>query len=198
MILESGKYYHLYNRSNNREIVFKEEENHEYFLTKYQKLISPYADTIAYCLMPTHFHFCIKVTTEDMDRLRDNIGILLSSYTKGINKRFDRHGSLFQKHTKAIWIEDESYLMTVCRYIHLNPLRAKLVMSPVDWQYSSYGDYAGIRKSMPLSKDPLINESIQSGERLHAVGPGRNSSEIRYWLYDRTIMAHQKQELLPA
>ncbi|MBP9211949.1 MAG: transposase [Bacteroidetes bacterium] len=198
MILESGKYYHLYNRSNNREIVFKEEENHEYFLAKYQKLISPYAGTIAYCLMPTHFHFCIKVTTDDMDRLRDNIGILLSSYTKGINKRFDRHGSLFQKHTKAIWIEDESYLITVCRYIHLNPLRAKLVMSPVDWQFSSYGDYAGIRKSMPLSKGLLINESIQSSEQLHAVGADRHSPEIRYWLYDRTIMAHQKQEQLPA
>lgn len=197
MILEQGKYYHLYNRSNNRETVFKEYENHEYFLDKYQRLVSPYAATIAYCLMPTHFHFCIYVTTDDMDRLRDNIGVLLSSYTKGINKRFDRHGSLFQKHTKAIWIEDENHLLTVCRYIHLNPRRANLVSSPDEWQFSSYGDYLGIRKGLPLEKEHLINGTRSITELLEMNGPAQNQDAVHYWIYDRMISAHQKHEPLP-
>ncbi|NUN70766.1 MAG: transposase [Bacteroidetes bacterium] len=193
MILETGKFYHLYNRSNNKEIVFKEPGNHEFFLEKYSKLISPYVETIAYCLMPTHFHFCIRVVTEDMDRLRDNIGVLLSSYTKAINKRFDRHGSLFQQHTKAIWIDDVSYLSTVCRYIHLNPVRAGMVGRPEDWRFSSFNRMSrsdDVRLLIPLFH--LTGEVI-GPEQLDDVGSPENDGQKRYWIEDRRIGAHQRE-----
>jgi REP element-mobilizing transposase RayT len=153
MTLEPGKYYHIYNRSNNREVVFKRTENYHYFIEKYEKLILPFVETISYCFIPTHFHFCIKVTTHDTDLLRKNVGVLLSSYTRAINKRYDRNGSLFQKHTKAIEVDDEAYILTLCMYIHQNPVRSRIVVKQEDWKFSSYGDYAEIQSSMPIQME---------------------------------------------
>ncbi len=164
MQLVPENYYHIYNRSNNHEIVFKETENYQYFLEKYQKYISSHVDTIAYCLMPTHFHFCISVKNNDSNILNDSFGILLSSYTKAINKRFKRNGSLFQKHTKAIEIDDESYLLTLCTYIHQNPVRAKLVEKQEEWYFSSYNDYTARRSESLVSKNVLLQYFKTSDE----------------------------------
>ena len=55
-------YYHIYNRGNNRENIFKETRNYRYFLTLYAKHIEPVADTFAYCLLPNHFHWLFTFT----------------------------------------------------------------------------------------------------------------------------------------
>jgi REP element-mobilizing transposase RayT len=138
MIIEEGKYYHIYNRSNNNEIVFKEEDNYDYFLKKYHLYCDSFFKTEAYCLMPTHFHFLVRSQSNNIEGIRKSIALLLSSYTKAINKRMDRHGSLFQSRTKAKEIIDDSYLITLISYIHQNPIRVKLVNHLDDWQHSSY------------------------------------------------------------
>jgi len=143
MQLLPHQYYHLYNRSNNDEIVFKELENYAYFLRKFQHYLGNDLVVIAYCLMPTHFHFLVHVKSQDTERIRNSVGVLLSSYTKAINRRHDRHGSLFQLHTKARCIDDEGYLITVVTYVHQNPVRAGLVKRLEDWEFSSYSDYLG-------------------------------------------------------
>ena len=76
-----NKYYHLYNRSNNNEILFKTTENYLYFLKKYRFYLEPLLDTLAYCLMPTHFHFLVYVKTVDTENINFKIGTFLSSYT---------------------------------------------------------------------------------------------------------------------
>lgn len=143
MFLEKDKYYHFYNRSNNKEIVFKEAKNYIFFLDRYQHYMEGYVSTIAFCLMPTHFHFLIKIANLDIAALKVNIAALLSSYTKAINRSFERHGSLFQTHSKAKEIDDESYLLTLLSYIHQNPLRAGLIKHIEDWPYSSYPTLTG-------------------------------------------------------
>lgn len=127
MDLEPCKYYHLYNRSNNGEAIFKQHENYLYFLKKFRNRFETDINVFAYCLMPTHFHFLVEIITDDIDRLKKQIGIHLSSYTKAINKAFKRNGSLFQQHTKAKLIDDENYLLTLLAYIHQNPIRSNLV-----------------------------------------------------------------------
>ncbi len=139
-------YYHLYNRTNNRELLFKEKENYLYFLTKYRKRFLKKIHTIAYCLMPTHFHFLIYNEDQESAILSKEIGTWLSAYVKAINKRYQRNGSLFQRHTKAIAVTDETYLLTVLTYIHQNPLRSKLVIRLEDWSFSSYLDFIKYRK----------------------------------------------------
>jgi len=119
------QYYHIYNRSNNKEIVCNYEENYEFFLRKYQKYISGKVETLAYCLMPTHFHFLVFIQSAETTVVKNNIGILLSSYTKAIKSRYKRHGSLFQFHTKVKLIESDNYLLTLAAYIHQNPIRGQ-------------------------------------------------------------------------
>ena len=145
MHLVKNKYYHFYNRSNNKEVVFKENRNYLYFLIKYRKYLSNFVNTICYCLMPDHFHFLIKIVSEETDQIKTNIGILLSSYTKAINKSFNWTGSLFQEHTKAKLVEDEEYMWKLINYIHQNPLRKGLVDKINEWEFSSYKDLAGLR-----------------------------------------------------
>jgi REP element-mobilizing transposase RayT len=158
MELYYQQYHHLYNRSNNEELVFRSPENYGYFLKKYREYLETTLDTIAYCLMPTHFHFLVYVTSEDIQQIKAKVGILLSSYTKAINKRYRRHGSLFQKHTKAKHIDEEAYLITLATYIHQNPVRSGLVRKAEDWRFSSYQDYIGMRNGTLPKKDLILSQ----------------------------------------
>jgi len=108
--------------------------------------------------MPDHFHFSIFITSDDKLLIKKNIGLLLSSYTKAINKSYSRVGSLFQQHTKTKLIEDESTLLKVISYIHQNPLRKHLVDKLEEWEFSSYRDYIELRKGSLLSKAFIQNQ----------------------------------------
>ena len=164
MKFETGNFYHLYNRSNNRELLFKSEENYRYFLRNFKARFEDYLSVYAYCLMPTHFHFLIKVKTEEIDELRRKIGIQLSAYTKAINKAFGRNGSLFQQHTKAKMVHEKTYLLTLTSYIHQNPLRSGLVENLIEWPYSSYRDLAGYRNGTLVDHN-LIDTYFSSVEK---------------------------------
>ncbi len=163
MKLEQHQYYHLYNRTNNKERLFKETGNCLYFLRKFRGRFHGELTVFAYCLMPTHFHFLIRIDTARINNLRKQIGIYLSAYTKAINSAYDRHGSLFQEHTKAKHIDDESYLITLLTYIHQNPIRSGLVKRLEDWHYSSYPDLAGLRNGTLVDKT-LIRSYFKSTE----------------------------------
>lgn len=158
MELEPNKYYHLYNRSNNHELLFRNRDNYIYFLSKYRKYIAPFVNTLAYCLMPDHFHFSIFTTSDNSILIKKNIGVLLSSYTKAINKSFSRIGSLFQEHTKTKLIVDDRSLLTVISYIHQNPIRKNLVSNLQDWEFSSYQDYIGMRNGTLVDKTFIQNK----------------------------------------
>lgn len=118
-------------------------------------------DTIAYCLMPTHFHFLIFIPSsgglylKNSDYLECLIGNWLSSYTKAINKRFTRNGCLFQRHTKAIPVSDDKYLITLLSYIHQNPVRSGITRHLENWEFSSYRDYAGFRYGGFVKKEAV-------------------------------------------
>ncbi len=172
MNIVNGSYYHVFNRSNAQETVFRTEENYGFFLKKYRAMLDDYVDTIAYCLMPTHFHFLIR-GKEKCDNVGMMFGKLLSSYTRALNRAVERSGSLFQQHTKALLIDDERYLIAVIAYIHDNPVRAKLVVKPHEWKFSSYQDYVGLRNGTLPQKDlvqayfPTVEEFRHFSEQVH-------------------------------
>lgn len=157
MELDPNKYYHLYNRSNNHELLFRNRDNYIYFLSKYRKYITPFVDTLAYCLMPDHFHFSVYVKSEDSILIKKSIVLLLSSFTKAINKSYSRVGSLFQQHTKTKLLVEDNYLLSVISYIHQNPLRKYLVSSLEEWEFSSYRDYVGLRDGNLINKTFIQN-----------------------------------------
>jgi REP element-mobilizing transposase RayT len=147
--MEPGSYYHIYNRGNNREGIFRQDENYRYFLYLYKKYLSPFIDTYAYCLMPNHFHFLIRVREMDSSQdtpAKDNKLTPLElafrnffiSYAKSFNNQYGRTGSLFQRKFKRIMADEMAYRMRLAVYIHANPIRAGLCEAYEDWKYSSY------------------------------------------------------------
>jgi len=127
--LEYGRYYHIYNREINSCDLFKETSNYKHFIRLYEKYILPIADTFAYCLMPNHFHFLVRIKEEKEiydkinqtgfknlsslkipNRPSKQFSNLFNAYTKAFNKRYTRTGTLFERPFKRILIENESYL----------------------------------------------------------------------------------------
>ncbi len=176
------QYYHIYNRSNNTEILFKSEENYDFFLDKYKKYISGKVETLAYCLMPTHFHFLVFIKSSETAIIKNNFGILLSSYTKAINNRYKRHGSLFQLHTKAKLIDLDNYLMTLAAYIHQNPIRAGLTNKLEDWKYTSYRDYIGLEKNGIINKEALLKQCCTIEEFRQYSEQLLLTVDLKYWI----------------
>ena len=113
MQFEKGYLYHIYNQGNNRQKIFFNRENYIFFLKKVEIQILPFADIIAYCLMPNHFHLMILVNEVELvdiggatlsrtpNTLNKSIGILLASYTRAVNKQRGISGTLFRQKTKA-------------------------------------------------------------------------------------------------
>ncbi|RPH91910.1 MAG: transposase [Calditrichaeota bacterium] len=182
MELYKGLYYHLYNRTINCEPAFREARNYSYFLYKYNTYIAPHVKTYAYCLMPTHFHVLLQVNTENENQLKKNVGIMLSSYAKAFNHSFNRHGSLFQQHTKAILIDDDSYLITLIHYIHQNPLRAGLVEQFKDWPYSSYLAFCGIQPKTQLYTELIDQYYHDLGDFINASSEMIREVPRRFWI----------------
>jgi REP element-mobilizing transposase RayT len=126
---ESGQYYHVYNRGNNRENLFKEEENYHYFLRLLEKHLIHVVDMYSFCLLPNHFHFVLRIKEEQFlpskfrsgkSKLHQPFSNLFNAYSKAFNKKYIRTGSLFKEHLKRIKIEDERYLKNLILYVNTN------------------------------------------------------------------------------
>ncbi len=114
MVFESGHIYHIYNQGNNRQKIFFTRDNYLFFLKKIKRHIIPFADVLAWCLMPNHFHFFVYVGDGVSDSsniaekqqltFNSSIGIMLRSYTRAVNLQEGRSGSLFREGTKAICV----------------------------------------------------------------------------------------------
>ena len=197
MLIEKGHIYYIYNQGNNRQKIFFNRENYFFFLGKMKEYIMPYADIMAWCLMPNHFHWMVYVRETDIFRSRgatqsrtptisDNIsfnksiGILLASYTRAINNQENITGSLFREKTKAecltafngitpsfyntefgtimnITDPEKEYPQICFNYIHNNPVKAGLVKSAEDWEFSSCQDVCGMRNGKLINRE-RINE----------------------------------------
>lgn len=173
MHFEPDNIYHIYNRGHEKQTIFFSERNYLYFLQKIKAEWLPYADVLCYALMPNHFHFMVVPNEEGckntvlkekethLQHLSKAIGKTLSSYTQAVNLELNRNGNLFQKKTKAKCLTDEvtdslvDYLIICVHYIHNNPFAARLVVSPVNWKFSSLKDYAGLRDGTLWNRELL-------------------------------------------
>jgi putative transposase len=143
--MEPGSYYHIFNRGNNREAIFRSHENYRYFLRRFKRYLLDFIDVFAYCLMPSHFHFLIRVKEGIPTQLSGKLTPLeqafrdfFISYAKSFNKQHGRSGSLFQYKFKRNPADDIAYRMRLVVYIHANPVRAGLCQQMADWPFSPY------------------------------------------------------------
>ena len=150
----SNQYYHVYNRGNNGETIFFEKRNYIYFLKKISESFKDSIDIIAYCLMPNHYHFAVKIINDGF--LEKAMQRVSTSYTRAINKAFNRSGHLFSGRYKNKLIPNDEYLLHLCRYIHRNPIRAKLAKKISDWEFSSYNEYLQGNDHYVVNKNILL------------------------------------------
>jgi REP element-mobilizing transposase RayT len=145
-------YYHVYNRGCNRERIFANDGNYLFLLRRVQRFLVDYPLTvIAYCLMPNHYHFLLR--PEEDGALSPFIQRLFNSYTQAFNKQQRRSGTLFQGRAKSVLVDTDEYVLHLCRYIHLNPVRAGLVAHPGEWPYSSYLEWVEQRAGTLVDRD---------------------------------------------
>ncbi len=136
-----GAVYHVTSRGNERKTVFKSDQDRVNFLNTLQHVNKRYNWIChAYCLMDNHYHLLIE--TPD-GNLAIGMRQLNGVYTQLFNKLYGRSGHLFQGRYKAILIQKDSHLLEVCRYVVLNPVRAKMAEKPEAWKWSSYRATAG-------------------------------------------------------
>ena len=159
--LVPGKYYHIYNRGNNREDLFRNNDNYLHFLKLYDKYIIPVAETYAWCLMRNHFHLLIKVKVlEKLDLtgfgnlsglnkpenfLSQQFSNLFKAYSKAYNKKFNRTGSLFQRPFRRKLVDSEAYFKNLVQYIHTNPVHHGFTTNFKDYSWSSYGSILSMK-----------------------------------------------------
>lgn len=174
--LHPDKYYHIFNQAIGDELLFRNEDNFEFFLKKYARHTECICDTFSYILMPDHFHFAIKIKSiEDCaarfevtkktpfdssrhdlsDFLMERFSNLCNSYAKSYNKVFARQGALFIDYLKRSEMSDDSYLRNLINYIHFNAVYHGLCKSPFDWKWSSLRTFVSGRNTKVKRKDAL-------------------------------------------
>ena len=172
------QYYHFYNRGNNRQAVFFERDNYIYFLKGIKRYLRGKVEIIAYCLMPTHYHILARVIEQQTSEVLKTSEVsskqvslamqkFLISYTKAINKRFDRVGALFQGQFHGKPITHYKHLLILCAYIHANPVKDGLAASPEMWDFSNYLEWMGLREGTLVNRE-FITEHFGSPEEYKA------------------------------
>ncbi|MFZ1529869.1 MAG: hypothetical protein WAT19_14020 [Ferruginibacter sp.] len=159
-----GSTYHVYGRTNNKELLFKSDENYLYFLRQFSKYLQPFVDTFCWCLLPNHFHFLIRVKQRNaiVDHLLANDKLLkceqhylggnctadeligfewrrfLTSYSMAFNRQYNRTGNLLNRPFRRVLIDDDTYFTQVAIYIHANAQRHKLCKDFKDYKWTSW------------------------------------------------------------
>ena len=131
--------YHIMLRGINQQLIFEDDEDNEKFLEilGFCKTLSGF-ELYSYCLMGNHIHILLKTINEDLDLIFKRIG---ARYVYWYNRKYKRTGHLFQDRFRSEPVCDDTYFLTVLRYIHQNPMKAKLCKNPDDYKWSSYNEY---------------------------------------------------------
>lgn len=136
-----GAVYHVMNRGNGRQAIFEDATDARRFLALLGEIAAPLDWRFrAYCLMTNHYHFVLETPHANLSA---GMQALAARYTQEFNRRHGRDGQIFRGRFHAILVEPESYLVSLVRYVVLNPVLAGLVDDPAAWRWSSYRATAG-------------------------------------------------------
>ena len=169
--------YHVYNRGTNKEILFRDKQDHRAFLFRLGLALGIKSEVLnkneitkspksrvritkspaglfklhSFCLMPNHFHLLIEQTSDIP--ISSLIQKICTSFSMYINKKYKRVGHLFQGNFKSVLIESNPQLMWATSYIHMNPVKSNIVIKAEEYDWSSYKDYMEDRNLPIIHKD---------------------------------------------
>ena len=158
-------YYHVYSRGINKQALFLDKDDYSYFLQLLKRYLGDTPerrpnrqlfqnyheeiDLLSYCLMPNHIHLLFYQKDNDHS-LPHLMHAIMTSYSMYFNKKYARRGPVFESRYLASLIENDSYLMHISRYIHLNPKQWR------DWEYSSMQNYQKKRSDSWLRPNRIL------------------------------------------
>ena len=150
----AGGLYHAILRGNHRQPIFYQNADR----TRLDEIVAhaAAADGVrihAYCWMPNHIHLAVQVGERPLGHFMQRVA---SQYARRVQHRLLTTGNLFERRHRAILVQDTSYLVSLVRYIHRNPVRAGLVGDPIDYDWSSHRAYLGLAKVPWLTVEPTL------------------------------------------
>ena len=151
-----GAFYHAINRGNANEKIFLNDRDREKFIECLETAVDRFSLIVhSYCLMDNHYHLLVETPEANISKAMHWLNV---SYAVYFNIKRERSGHLFQGRFKAIIVNADEYLKVLARYIHLNPVRAKLVRKPEDYRWSSYNALVGkVKEPEWLEINYLLN-----------------------------------------
>jgi putative transposase len=173
--------YHVIARGNQRQSVFL----HDKDFARYRSLLSEYKfrygfRLYAYALMGNHVHLLVEVGTIPLSKIMQGLQF---RYTRYFNRRYGKEGHLFQGRYKAILCDKDSYLLELVRYIHLNPVRSKVVTRPEEYQWVSHLEY------LSEVKDDLVDREVVLGQFGRSKRKARR--QYRQFILDGLGLGHE-------
>jgi putative transposase len=162
----SGALWHITNRGVERRDIHLDDRDRLVFLDLLSTVIRTYRWRLhQYCLMTNHFHLLNQTLEPTLSR---GMQQLEGEYADYFNRRYKRVGHLYQRRFDAQLVEEETYLLTVARYIVLNPVRARMVDAPGDWAWSSYRATAGLEKTPSWLHTASVLDRFDEWDRANA------------------------------
>lgn len=139
-----GALYHVTSRGNERKSIFLDDADRFRFLEILKDYHGRYNILLhSFVLMDNHYHLILETPKGNLLKVMHGIN---GGYTSYFNRRYERSGHLFQGRYKGILVEKDAYLLQLSRYVHMNPVRAKIVKKPEQYRWSSYPSYIGKEK----------------------------------------------------
>ena len=151
-----GGIYHVILRGNARQDIFFAAEDRTRFYELIEEGVSRFGYRVhAFCLMTNHLHLALQAGEQPISAGMQNLAF---RYTRHINARRKRAGHLFEGRFKAFLVDKDRYGLTLVRYIHLNPVRARMVRQPSAYAYSSHRAYLGDEALPWLTTDWVLGQ----------------------------------------
>jgi putative transposase len=164
-----GGFYHVILRGNGRQSIFFNAADRAQWEDYLQQGLTRYGHRLhAYCWMTNHVHMAIQAGTDPLARF---MAFLASNYARFVNRNTGRPGHLFERRYRAILVQEDAYLKELLRYIHLNPLRARMIENLADYAWSSHHAYLSENRTPWLTVDhllPMFGANSRSARRCYS------------------------------
>jgi len=165
-----GAVYHVTSRGDRREAIYDDDVDRQAFIDVVALALKRFdACALAFCLMENHYHLVLHTRQPNLSAL---MHLVNGVYTQAYNRRHAKVGHLFQGRFKAILVDRDAYLLEVCRYVDLNPVRAAMVADPAQWPWSSYQVHTGLVAGLPWLDTSAVHGYLLG----YDVASGRDSA----------------------